>query len=340
MNPVEIGNAAAFCSARSSMPERPLPIGSQLSFRDISRPADTIPLAGIFRIGGHPRDARAQTLDGHGHSRFAARVLPTHYRGHALTLNIEGVGIGGENPCRFVFEVSNAHGGQFERALKLVTAAKDCGADFVKFQAYTPAELVALRGDGPAPEPWGSQGWTMERLYEKARTPLEWLPDLFRYARDIGIVPFSSVFGLESLAVLEKCSCPAYKIARLDNRDMALFGAASSRGKPVLVSTDEPQAAPRDAYTCEWLWCPAGYPTPADKVRLPSFQWPAAYIGLSSHCLDPLLPVAAVARGAKLIEMHGMLAEEPSELESNVSLDQYEFAKMIADVRRVEGMLA
>lgn len=114
-------------------------------------------------------------------------------------LTIGGVAIGPDRPCRFVAEISNNHNGDLARCLRLITAAKDAGADFVKFQCYSPDELVALRGDGPAPEPWGAQGWTMRALYEKARTPFAWFPDLFQYARDIGIVPFSSVFGLESL---------------------------------------------------------------------------------------------------------------------------------------------
>ena len=52
-----------------------------------------------------------------------------------------------------------------------------------------------------------------------------------------------------------------------------------------------------------------------------------------------MLPVAAVARGCKLIEMHFMLADEPSELEANVSLNQYQANQMIHDIRRVEAML-
>jgi len=91
-----------------------------------------------------------------------------------------------------------------ELAMKALDAAKAAGADFVKFQCYSPDELVDLRGDGPAPEPWGSQGWTMRALYEKARTPFEWFPTLFAHARAIGIVPFASVFGAADLGAVIK----------------------------------------------------------------------------------------------------------------------------------------
>ena len=89
------------------------------------------------------------------------------------------------------------------------------------------------------------------------------------------------------------------------------------------------------------LYCAEGYPTLAENVKLPLFSGDyGSYLGLSSHCLDPRLPIAAVARGCKLIEMHGMLREEPSELEVNVSLDPFQFDQMIADVRATEVLLA
>lgn len=262
-------------------------------------------------------------------------------------MKIGNVSVGSDGPeyapCRFVAEIANAHNGSRNRAIRLIDAAKASGADFVKFQAYTPSELVSLRGDGPAPAPWGSQGFTMATLYEKARTPLEWFPELFDHARSIGIEPFSSVFGLESLAMLERCACPAYKIARLDNRQGGLVQAVLSRGKPVFVSYAGGEQAGHASDQIVPLYCPRGYPTLATDVFLPWFGRSGGklpgYFGLSSHCMDPLLPVAAVARGAALIEMHFQLDDEPSELEAAISLTQTQFAKMIADVRATEGLL-
>lgn len=248
--------------------------------------------------------------------------------------------------CRFVCEVSNSHNGSLARAHKMIDAAKDSLADFVKFQAFLPDELVALRGDGAAPEPWGSQGWSMRSLYEKAATPLEWFPELFQHARDVGIVPFASVFGLESLVALEKCACPIYKIARLDNEKYDLIDAVRSRRKPVLVSTDKLEEGYGYLPTGDfWLYCPRGYPAKTEDVALPirfcDQQYKMrGYIGLSSHCLDPLLPIAAVARGCKLIEMHFQLDDEPSELEAEVSLTASQFKAMVESVRHVEEMLS
>jgi pseudaminic acid synthase len=272
-------------------------------------------------------------------------------------VNIGGIEVGGANPCRFVAEVSNAHNGDFARAHRLVDAIATTGAEFIKFQSYTPDELVSLRGDGPAPDPWGAQGWSMRDLYTKAQTPLAWLPELFQHARDLGLVPFSSVFGLTSLAACEAVDCPAYKVARLDSKSRALLGAinaiarnqaqASTAEVPVLISTEgsldvEQYAARTGAYL---LYCPPSYPTPPEEVKLPRFNLGQDasdfnYLGLSSHCLAPELPIAAVARGAKILEYHVQLDDEPSELEASVSLSISQFRDMVQAVRRTEEMLA
>jgi len=250
-------------------------------------------------------------------------------------VKIAGVGVGSGFPCRVVAEISNNHNGDRDRCGRLIDAATAAGADFIKFQCYSPDELVALRGDGPAPEPWGSQGWTMRSLYEKARTPFDWFPKIKAHCERVGIPWFSSVFGKESLALLESLDCPAYKIAALDNAHDDLLDITFATGKPVIVSGHG------DEKISDFnLYCPTGYPTAFADVHLPTCFDGGLYDGLSSHCLAPELPIAAVARGCKLIEMHFMLQEEPSELESNISLTQYGFAEMIRQVRVTETLLA
>lgn len=258
-------------------------------------------------------------------------------------MNLCGVEVGHDQPCRFVAELSNNHNGDFFTAVQLIYAAKAAGADFVKFQAYTPEELVALRGDGPAPEPWGSQGWTMARLYAKAQTPREWFPDLVKLCGTIGMPWFSSVFGAESLAMLEGLGCPAYKIASLDAEKRSLADRVYATGKPVVSS--QPAAVPprvlgpyremgiKVCPDVRFLYCPAGYPQPALHLR----NIRNGYDGFSYHGTDPLAPVMAAAMGAQIIECHLQLHDQPSELEANVSLDERQFADMVAMVRKLEA---
>jgi sialic acid synthase SpsE len=263
-------------------------------------------------------------------------------------MNISGIEIGPGQPCRFVAELSNNHNGDRDRCGRLIDAAKAAGADFIKLQCYTADELVALRGDGPAPEPWGSQGWTMRTLYEYAATPLDWFPLIKAHCERIGMPWFSSVFGPDSLAMLEALDCPAYKIARLDNRDDWLAQSVCATGKPVIVSESESGDAAASGFR---LYCPPGYPQQQfafDGRFAPyveSHAWmevevhDADFDGFSYHGTDPLPCIVAATLGAKLIEVHFQLYAEPSELEANVSLTPGQFREMVDTVRKIEGML-
>jgi len=244
---------------------------------------------------------------------------------------IAGVPIG-EGRCKVVAEISNNHNSDYDRCVRLVQAARDAGADVIKFQAYTPAELVDLRGDGPAPEPWGAQGWTMGALYAKAQTPLKWFPRLATYCTDNGIPWFSSVFGTGSLALLEALDCPTYKLASLDYGKRSLARAVAHTGKPVVQSCSHVNA-PR---TCDVaLWCPPGYPqAPASFVGRFGAR---RYAGFSYHGTDPLVPALAAAHGAAVVECHVMLDDEPSELESNVSLTISQLGALVSMLGTVEA---
>lgn len=243
-------------------------------------------------------------------------------------MNIAGVEIGNGHPCRVSVDLSNNHNGDFDRAIRLLSAIKKAGADFAKFQCYTPDELVELRGDGPAPDPWGSEGWTMRDLYEKAQTPHAWFPDLVAHCEEIGLPWFSSVFGAESLALLESLGCPAYKIAALDVGDIGLGGMVASATKPVIVSQRAALPYPADYV----LYCPEGYPQPGpfDHETLDVFD---KFDGFSYHGTRPYIPVLAAQMGAKIVEVHVHLKDEPSELEANVSLNEVQLAAVCAEVK-------
>lgn len=252
-------------------------------------------------------------------------------------MRIVNLEIGGSAPVAIVAEVGNAHNGSLERAHRIIAAIKASGASAAKFQCYLPSELVALRGDGPAPEPWGSQGWTMLSLYEKAQTPHAWFPELVQHCNSIGLPWFSSVFGPKSFQLLEYLDCSAYKLAALDCYSESLYEMVDAVKKPVLRSVrNEDQSKCRD-----WqdgglmeLYAPEGYPQV--EIHLREMR---SLDGFSYHGTDFMVPVYAVAAGARILEVHVQLDDEPSELEANVSLTMTQLAKLVAEVRRVEGML-
>ena len=231
-------------------------------------------------------------------------------------------------PCEIVAELSNAANGSFDRMIRLIDAAKASGADTIKTQAFTPDELVALRGNGPAPQPWGGMGYTMRALYEKAQTPLDWFPKIAAHCERIGMPWFSSVFGKDSLACLEAVGCPRYKISHFEINKPVFRAMIAATGKPIIASVVHRNNVPG------YVYCPGGYPATMEEMHLGG-----PILGLSSHCKHPLVAPLAIARGAQYLEYHFHLEAEPSELEANVSLNEREFAAMVQSVRDAEVLL-
>lgn len=250
---------------------------------------------------------------------------------------------GPDQPTRFIAEISNNHNGSLERAIRLIDAAKRAGCDGVKFQCYTPDELVALRGNGPAPEPWGSQGWDMRALYTKARTPLEWFPRLFTHTRQIGIPAFTSVFGPESLEMAKNCGNGVFKIARLDNKHRWLVDAcrAASPGRGSIMVSSSKEDGPMGDIA---LYCPPGYPQvdlglDSDAKLFRATNTIRGFDGFSYHGTQPSVLILAATLGAMLIEFHLQLDDEPSELESEVSLTVSQATDAIHAIRCMEAIL-
>jgi len=244
-------------------------------------------------------------------------------------MNIAGLPIGPDQPVRVICEMSNNHNGDFGLAREIIAAAKDAGADVMKFQAYSPDELIQLRGEGAVPAAWQADYPTMRALYGKAQTPHTWLPRLAAYCNEAGLPWFSSVFGIGSLAVLEAIECPTYKLAALDHGKRKLLQAVLATGKPLVRSCGLEQ---RPAGPGIWLYAPPGYPQP--RVSLPGPM--RRYHGFSYHGTDPTIPLMAATLGASVIECHVQLDDVPSELEANVSLTVSQLADLVASIRRME----
>ncbi|MBK8006780.1 MAG: N-acetylneuraminate synthase family protein [Gemmatimonadetes bacterium] len=251
------------------------------------------------------------------------------------TIAFDGITLGAGAPPALIVDLSNNHNGSYQRAIKLLDTMKWLGVTAAKLQAYTPDELVALRGDGPAPDPWGAQGWSMHQLYTKAQTPLAWLSQLFGHARMIGLPLFASVFGEESLAACEAAGCPAYKLAAMEFGNRPLRELVEGTGKPVIRSCPTEFAPPWTYPQGLQLYCPPGYPQSAlhlANLRRSGYGT-TNYDGFSYHGRDPKAPAFAVLAGASVVEVHGQLDDnDRSELEAEVSFTPEELSDALDNI--------
>ena len=215
-----------------------------------------------------------------------------------------------------VVDLSNAHNGSLQRAHRLIEESARAGASAIKTQCYTIPELCTLRGTAKGEmvtvEPWTHM--TMGELYGLAETPHSWFPSLIRKCKEVGIPWFSSVFGMDSLALLEKLGCPVYKLASLDRSQDIFRRAVMQTGKPVIQSSPEIMALKGVTQ----LYCPPGYPQADGGNAICDAM--EIFDGFSYHGTDPDVPKYARECGAGIVEVHVQLDDEPSELEQNVCL--------------------
>lgn len=267
------------------------------------------------------------------------------------TIEINRRLIGSGHLTYIIAEMSANHQQDYDKAVRILEAAKKAGADAVKLQTYTADtmtidcsnEYFLIKGT-----PWS--GRRLFDLYREASTPWEWQGKLKEIANELGLDCFSTPFDETAVDFLERLEMPAYKIASFENVDLPLLRRVARTGKPVIMSTgmatlaeiDEAVAALRAAGNQQLalLKCTSAYPAPPSEMNLrtiphlaEAFDVPA---GLSDHTLDVAVPVAAVALGACIIEKHLTLDRSEPGPDSGFSLEPHEFKAMVDAVRTTE----
>jgi len=268
---------------------------------------------------------------------------------------ISGRPVGPDCPTYIVAEMSANHGRDYDRAVRIIQAAKDAGADAIKLQTYT-ADTLTIPSDKEYFRVSGSTLWdgrTLHDLYEEAHTPWDWQPKLKQVAADLGLHLFSTPFDHTAVDFLEEMGVPAYKVASFELVDLPLIKRIAATGKPMIMSTgmaslaeiDEAVSSARDAGAREiaLLKCTSAYPAPAREANLRVIPHLAetfgVVAGLSDHTMGIAVPVAAVALGACIIEKHFTLSRSLPGPDSAFSLEPNEFKAMVDAVRTAEKAL-
>lgn len=154
-------------------------------------------------------------------------------------IEIGGRRIGEGEPVFVVAELSANHLQDLDLALKTIEAIKESGADAVKLQTYTPDTITLNVKNEHFMIKEGTlwDGQYLYDLYKKAYTPWEWHEKLFNFARELGLVCFSSPFDKTAVDFLEGLGTPAYKVASFEIVDIPLIEYIASKGKPIIIST-------------------------------------------------------------------------------------------------------
>lgn len=231
-------------------------------------------------------------------------------------------------------------GGDISVAKELIDSAAKAGADAVKFQTYITEKRT------PANSP-------IFDILKKCELPFEAFKELKEYSEGKGVTFFSTPFDEESVDFLESINIELYKIASFDVVNKPLLSKIAATGKPIIISVGmssvEEIKAATDLLSAKnpniaILHCISAYPTREEDANLGSVHYLGSnfqnfVIGQSDHTQDILVPLYAVAAGAKILEKHYKIDENMECVDAPVSITETQMANLVSEVRRLEKIL-
>jgi N-acetylneuraminate synthase/N,N'-diacetyllegionaminate synthase len=262
--------------------------------------------------------------------------------------------IGGKNPCFIIAEAGVNHNGELKLAKKLVDAAKEAGADAIKFQTFK-AENLVTKDANPAyyaQKNLQNQKISQQEMIKKYELNYKQFNEIKKYCDSKNIIFLSSPHSFDAIDFLEKL-VPAFKFGSGDLTNIPALRYTAKKQKPIILGTgmatleevefavNEIKAQKNDKIVL--LHCTTNYPCPLDEVNLFAMQTMkdeiGSIVGFSDHTLGPFACIIAVAMGAKVIEKHITLDRKMPGPDHKASIEPDELKDLIKEIRLVEKVL-
>ena len=267
------------------------------------------------------------------------------------SLVISGTRISEDDLTYIIAEIGINHNGSLETARTLISLAADSGANAAKFQMRDMKSLYRKSGKNiNSGEDLGAQ-YILDIL-SKFQLSTNEMFEAFDYCKEKGITPLCTPWDHESVVILEEYGMEAYKVASADLTNHDLLKALINTNKPIIISTgmsrEEEIIESADLLNYHGLsfvalHCNSTYPAPFKDVNLKYLdrlkEITNGIVGYSGHERGYHVAVAAVARGAKVIEKHFTLDKNMEGNDHKVSLLPSEFSDMVTAIREVEESL-
>lgn len=258
------------------------------------------------------------------------------------------------NHVLIIAEAGVNHNGDLEKALALIDAAAEAGADYVKFQTFKADKIVnrsAPKADYQKKNMQGESDTQYEML-KKLEMGDDWYSVLMDRCKEKGIHFLSTGFDVDSIDFLNKLEIPFYKIPSGELTNKPYLQHIARKGKDIILSTgmanlqevkDAVEVIEKEGIKREsiiLLHCNTEYPTPMENVNLLAMNQMACELGVkvgySDHTLGIEVPIAAVALGACVIEKHFTLDRTLPGPDHAASSEPDELKAMVTGIRNVE----
>jgi N,N'-diacetyllegionaminate synthase len=264
-------------------------------------------------------------------------------------LQIDNRILGRGKPAMIIAELGVNHDGSVHRAIELVTAASNCGADAVKLQVFRANTLMHASSSFAEYQKQRVQADTPMEMLRRYELPTADIRRVVQRIRDLNMIPLATPFSPQDMESIAALRLPAIKIASPDLVNRPLLEAAAAIGKPLLISTGAATMQEVET-TVEWmrelncefalLHCVCAYPTPNERANLcwieelsRRFDVP---VGFSDHTTHAFSGSLAVAAGACMLEKHLTYDQAAKGPDHAASADQQQFERYVKRVREAE----
>jgi sialic acid synthase SpsE len=254
-----------------------------------------------------------------------------------------------------IAELGSNHNGDMELAKKMICAAKDAGADCVKFQSWSKETIFSKKVYGEnyflKDDYRNRADYSLEKIVEEFSISEQELLEMRKYADEIGIDCTSTPFSKGEVDFLvDALKTPFIKVASMDLNNYPFLEFIAKKGLPVVLSTglSELYEIDKAVRTIEnagnrqivILHCIAMYPPRDEDVNLnniESLQKLYPYpVGFSDHTLGFSLPLAAVVKGVCIIEKHFTLDKNLLGWDHKISVTSDELSIICKESKRIQ----
>lgn len=250
-----------------------------------------------------------------------------------------------------IAEAGVNHNGNFEIAKQLIDEAVKAGADIVKFQTCKAENVISRYADkAEYQKVTTGEADSQLEMVRKLMLTYEQYGQLKKYCDEKGIEFLSTAFDLPSVDYLHSIGMKRWKIPSGELTNLPLLIKIASLHEPIIMSTGMSELSEvadavkvlveNGASDITLLHCTTEYPAPYEDVNLKAmetmkdaFDLP---VGYSDHTKGLEIPVAAVARGACVIEKHFTLSREMEGPDHAASIEPEELKQMVDMIRHVE----
>jgi sialic acid synthase SpsE len=258
--------------------------------------------------------------------------------------------VGPKEPVFVIAEIGINHNGSVETAKQLMKAAKEAGANAVKFQKRNPEEILIKEFLERPYESPNAFAPTYGEHREKLAFSADQYEELKTYADSLGVLFFASVWDFSSTDFMEKLGVDAYKIPSADVTNLPLLEYVATKNRPVLLSTGMSTLEEIDQAVGVILKknqrliifnCTSLYPCPPEKVNLRFMEviknrYKPLPFGYSGHEMGRLPTLAAVSMGAQIVERHFTLDKTMKGSDQAASLEPHELKEVIKNIKEIE----